>query len=137
MDAISQQLEEAARRLGFEGRCRKCASEEASRLVDRVKEAFVDGDPSQWWTSLKGVTRSVPYASGDGPDHLLEHIPADAARCWLLTDEEAPSVYEIETGIAASLIRECELFEYYLVGLDLSWMVVENDHNVIMIAHRR
>jgi hypothetical protein len=135
-DLVTDQLDAAILSLGYHDRVRRCGKPETDGVFANVQEAFVDGSPRAWWNALKGTARTVSHPDGDGAKHLMEHVPAEAKRCWLLFDEGSPAAYELDCAVVGDLLMECQHFEYYVVALDLSWMVLENDHNELIVVVR-
>jgi hypothetical protein len=63
-------------------------------------------------------------------------VVTDASeRVWFVAeDEQLPyfPVHETTPAIAQEVIGECYAFEYYPIAKDLSWLLCENHHDVLM-----
>jgi hypothetical protein len=61
---------------------------------------------------------------------------AQSGLCWLIpdTEEEWLPVYEMDVRQVELLINDCPGFEYYVVGHDFSWLIVETDHDQYMVC---
>ena len=106
----------------------------AQEVRARVLAKFVpSGHRRWWWEDFKGAEREVP----DGTGWKLPSViaPDPDARVWFIAEDEQDRVYPVfETTVAhaSSVLGECYAFEYYIVAKDLSWLVCENHHNVVM-----
>lgn len=63
-------------------------------------------------------------------------IPQKSGASWLIPDTEAEwlPVYEIDVREIGKLIDDCPGFEYYVVALDFSWLVVETHHDQYLLC---
>lgn len=105
----------------------------ARSIVDQARSRFVNGSPRSWWMSLS--TPAWIISSLDR--RLTEVVPSHPARCWLIgeTEMDDKPVFEIEVKDAATIIDASPYFEYYLVGVDYSWLLAESDHNEFYLCH--
>jgi hypothetical protein len=115
---------------------RLCAQTEAEQVVGTAHERFVIGSPRTWWLSLKNKPSVYHYPKGDGFQHLREHAPADAEQCWLIleTEEDTKPVAEIDILLAPAILGEMPNIEYYLVDKAFRWLIIENDHNELLLC---
>ena len=106
------------------------------QVLDKAKATFVENEPRSWWLSLKVPFISFDYSDGSGLDNILKHIPPGDQRCWFIpeTEQKTLPVYDADVRFIGSILRQCQVFEYYLVGKDFSWLIVENDHNQILLC---
>ena len=107
----------------------------AQKLVARAKELYVNGSPRSWWLSPKIPFRVLASGEEDGSPDLEALIPA-SGECWFIpeTGEEVPPVYRGTPKGIALVLQECPLFEYYVLPLDMAWLLIENDHNEVLLA---
>jgi len=137
MGEIVKALESAVQTLGLASEVfvRRPAAD-AEQIVKKARDTFVKNNPRVWWLSLAQPALYFEYPRGDGPQHLVDHIPGDEARCWFIpeTEELEWPVYDAEVSHLAAILGECPFFEYYLVGKDVDWLIVENDHNQLVLA---
>jgi hypothetical protein len=137
MNFIEEQLDQAAKALCLsEQQFRKCDPESSKILVERVKETFVLDSKQFWWMSLKHPFESFDYSDGFGFEDLPRHVPSGEKKCWFIpeTEEEDPTVYDAEVKSITPLLAECSYLEYYLVGKRFDWLIVENDHNQVIVS---
>ena len=134
---VDRQIREAIAELQiWPGVFRQLDSRTAQAVFEKAKETFVKDAPRSWWLSLKYPFVSFDYSDGCGFDRLLRHIPPGENRCWFIPELEGemPVVFNIDLNFIGRILGRCEYFEYYLVGKDFSWLLVENDHNQIILC---
>lgn len=114
----------------------RVGSLEAAEVIRNARERFVAGNPRSWWMSLKVQPRCYAYPDSEGYRHLGEHWTSASEKCWLIPETEEPQlpVYSTELKVVARLLAECSFFEYYLLSVDQSLLLIENDHNEIIVA---
>jgi len=115
---------------------RLCSAQEAQWVVKAAQERFVVDSPRAWWLSLKLKPAIFPYPTGDGFQHLREHAPAHAEKCWLVLETEttAKPVAEIDILLAPTILGELPHIDYYLIDKDFAWLIIENDHNAVLVC---
>ena len=114
----------------------RCSEEKAREIVREAKERFVEGNPRSWWLALKGDPDVHSHPDGNGMRALRGHIPPMDMDCWFIpeTEEEELPVYDVRIDAIADVLGKCSYFEYYLVGKRLDWLIVENDHNDLVVV---
>ena len=115
-----------------------CDETESSRLMGAVQRFFVRGDPAQWWTMLRRVGQVIEYPASDGVRHILSHVPPVSGPVICILDSEGigPSVaLRCSLPVLPRILLECRFCEYYIVDPLMKWMVLENDHNEVIVAH--
>jgi len=102
------EFESVVNRLAF-ATVRLCTPQEAEGILQAAKERYVVGSPRTWWLSLKHKPVTFHYPNCDGHQHLREHAPADARKCWLVleTEEAAKPVAEIDILLAPAIRVSC------------------------------
>jgi hypothetical protein len=107
-------------------------------LFQRFLDRFTGGrDVRWWWEWFTLPDASKKFDDGSGFRRLKEIIPNPEESLWLVAeDDQLPfyPVYETTAGAAEAVIGECYGFEYYLIPKDLSWIVCENHHDVVIAA---
>src|SRR5689334_4010014 len=95
---------------------RRCAPEQAERIVGRARETFVVNNPRAWWMSLKQPNESFDYSDGFGFEDLIRHVPDGNEKCWFVpeTEEEHAPVFDVNVNCISRVLSECSYFEYYL-----------------------
>jgi hypothetical protein len=108
---------------------------EAKHVYDTAKEKFVSGNPRVWWLKLKH--KPIVVHTGESPEfsYLERNWPADDSRCYFIPENESdePRVFDAKLSGIVKLLSNSNFFEYYLVGKDLDWLMIENDHNELLI----
>jgi hypothetical protein len=118
------------------GQLRRLDEANAAEVVRRARERFVAGEPEQWWLALRLPTTSHP-APSDPDDDVRALFPVAVERCYFLPAPgagAAPLVYELEAEALMPLLGELPFFEYYVLDLEFRWLLVETDHNEILVA---
>ena len=115
---------------------RQCEPELAREVVGAAKETFVTGNPRSWWLSLKYSFESFDYPDAQGFSKITQHLPKDVKKCWLIPETEEPDlpVFDVAAHRIVEILTRCSLFEYYLVGKEYDWILLENDHNQIIFS---
>jgi hypothetical protein len=113
---------------------RRCAPIEESNIVREGMQRFVNGSPRSWWLSLKRKGKRVSVDHGFL--HLAELIPPRDSLCWLIpeTDREHLPVFELHKKWLIPIFSECSFFEYYVMSLRYDWLIIENDHNELIVV---
>ncbi|HEV7747815.1 MAG TPA: DUF6756 family protein [Pyrinomonadaceae bacterium] len=137
MNFIEKQLYQAVNTLALPSdKFTKCNPATARNVVERVEETFVLDRKQFWWMSLKHPFESFDYSDGFGFEDLMRHVPRGDTRCWFIpeSEEEHPLVFDAEVTSITAILAECSYFEYYLVGKRFDWLIVENDHNQVIVS---
>lgn len=116
---------------------RELSAAEARDVLDTAKGLFVRGNPRAWWLSLKVPAQALQYPDATGYLHLSDHLAGAGQRFWFIPEleiEELP-VFDAELDAVTKLLRESSFFEYYILSKDYRQLLVENDHNQILLAH--
>lgn len=110
------------------------AAPEADAVRQCVMDRFVQSRSRRWWwENFDGA--AVEVADGSGYTLLPLIVPDRDQRVWFIADDESDDpqpVFDTTVALASAVLGECYAFEYYLVAKDLSWLVGENHHNVVM-----
>ena len=135
MNTIIQEIVEAVKTANIgEADFAQLDKAKSKSIVSKAMATFVDNSPRVWWLSLKLDATYYDYPDCDGLEHLLEHVPPNVERCYFIPETETNHlpVYRASVVALPAILRECSFFEYYVVGIDMSWLVIENDHNQII-----
>ena len=127
MHEIESWIDEAVQRQKIIAR--KLPTEEAIQVQNEVTSRYVHAtSPRTWWWHFK---RPVDEYYDRNLVKLLDVVPTKSGLCWLIPDTETEwlPVYEIDIRQVGPLIDDCPGFEYYVVALDFSWLVVETHHD--------
>lgn len=119
------------------GAVRKCDKAEASHIVKQAMTIFVEGNPRSWWLSLRGRREYFPYETV-GFDHLREHVPLSEGKFWFVpeTEEMDMPVYECDIDGLVRVLARCFLFEYYVLGKAMNWLIINTDHGQLIVCKR-
>jgi|SRR5882724_10936472 len=86
--------------------------------------------------TLKYPSEYYDYSDGFGFEDIQRHVPSGEEKCWFIpeTEEEQLPVFDVEVKSIGLILGECGYFEYYLVGKNYNWLIVENDHNQVIVS---
>jgi hypothetical protein len=137
MNTTAEWLADAVRKLTQPHEVRFLHDPARAALLGRVKGTFLDvSNPTLWWEHLKPSTTT--WATGKAFTHLPNLAADPLERCWLIAglDDDDPQrvVVQCTPVDATAIIGECPAFEYALVDEDLTWIVIENHHDVLIAA---
>lgn len=115
---------------------RKCAPEQAKRIVKTAMDKFVINNPRAWWMSLKHPYEYFDYFDGRGFEDLIRYVLEGNEKCWFVPETEAEYalVFDADVNCISRVLGECFRFEYYLVGKQFDWLIIENDHNQVIVC---
>lgn len=137
MESIAHELRQAAAKLRLSpSEMRELPEPENADVVTAVLSNFVkSGHRRWWWEDFRepGVARR--FHEGDGWKRIPGIVPDCMERIWFMAEDGrvAPyRVYETTPETASALVGECSGFEYYLVAKNLSWLICENHHHVVI-----
>lgn len=132
----AQSIRQIIRDLALTERLRELAPEESRQVVATAKELFVRGNPRSWWLSLKIPAQAIEYPNATGYLHLSDHLPGAGQRFWFVPELETAElpVFDAELDAVANLLRESPFFEYYILTKDYRQLLIENDHNQVLLA---
>jgi len=139
VELIWAQLRDAIEHAAVGGHCvRLCNRESANDIVVRAMTAFVNGSPRAWWLALKYRPTVYSYPNADGVSKLDRHVPDAGARYWLILETEEIDKPVVETDVHAAqvLLQDMAFVEYYLVDSKFEWLLLENDHNEVLIVSK-
>lgn len=114
----------------------ECEENEAISIQNKIKEAFIKGEPRAWWLSLKQPYEKIEFSNGEGYKNLAKFVPKNELKCWFIpeTGDINLPVFYAKVDVITLVLAECHFFEYYLVGKQFDWMIIENDHNELIIS---
>jgi hypothetical protein len=135
---IADQIKEAIKTLELsDNEIRLCRKDEGDAVFTKAKNTFVNDDPRVWWLSLAHPYKSYYFEDSKGFERLGEYIPNNEESFWFipeLEEDEIQQVFETTVDTLIKVIGECIGFEYNLVSKNFDWLIVENDHNEILVV---
>lgn len=111
--------------------------EEAKRIFNEAKSKFVDGDPRVWWLKLKTMPLKIDTDDLPGLSFLKDNWPSNESSCYFIPENESdtPRVFDASLMSVLTILENSSFFEYYLVGKYLNWLMIETDHNELLIVN--
>lgn len=140
MTEIEAEIDSAVGSLGIgTDRWCKLPPVRSREICSAVKDQFVVGNPRSWWLALRHPAESHLHSGGDGRRFVHSYVPATEKRCWFVpeTEEEDLPVYDVCVSEVARVLGECRFFEYYMAGKRMDWLVLENEHNEVLVVKTR
>ena len=137
MSDIETEVDSALAALGINAeRWFKLSPAQARHACQEARGRFVAGAPRSWWLALRHPAERHAFPNGDGCEFVRALVPSSDERCWLIpeTEETDLPVYDVLIADLPRVLGQCRFFEYYLVGKNLDWLVVENDHNEVLVV---
>lgn len=135
MCEVTDEIGRAVELLQLAGTVNRLPCAEAEDVNCQVLARFVDGNHLRWWWEAFAESQSVVFDDGLGYQRICMLVPDASERCWFIVESQASSpypVYEASPEEVSSILGECSFFEYYIVSKDLSWLVCENHHGVVI-----
>ena len=119
-------------------RFRVLPGDEATEVWRGVEACFVvEPRDGWWWSWFRPEPVSARYIgeASYGYRYITEVTPSDSDLLWLIAGDcldRSFAVCEGSIGDIRDVIGECYGFEYYIVPKDLSWLLCENHHDVLI-----
>ena len=101
--------------------------------LQRITDKFLfASDAAWWWEVLNVPNRTLPGRSvGD----ILDICPDPDAAIYFVPCDTRPLIVYRSTPLSSTrILNECPFFEYALIAVDLSWMLIENHHGAFIVA---
>lgn len=113
---------------------RFAGSDESARVLDRVQNDFIEGNPRALWTGLKEKPVRLGENDRDPYWRLREHIPEDRKLYFIIDIEnERYAVYYGALRDIHTFVGDCEsLDEYYLLSEDGNELWCATDHDELL-----
>jgi hypothetical protein len=110
------------------------SSNEANKVVKTAMDKFIEGNPRVWWLSLKTETLNV--SAEDSPEYLKRYWPPGEKHCYFIPENETDTLRVFEATLEGiiKVLKNSIFYEYYLVGKQFNWLIIETDHNELLIA---
>ncbi len=102
----------------------KCTPTESAEIQKKTMQLYAEDNPRSWWMGLVRPHLSYDY---DFPsDHIVKHMPKREGRVWWIpeTEKENLCVYDVNPEVISRVMEQTAQFEYYVVGKDLSWLMI-------------
>lgn len=135
MCEVTDEIDRAVRLLKLTGSLRRIPQAEAENVNRQVLARFADGNQSRWWWESLRESQSAVIDDGLGYQRIPLLVPEAGERCWFIVEGDAFNsypVYDASPEDIKRILGECFFFEYYIVPKDLSWLVCENHHGVMI-----
>lgn len=106
-----------------------------NKVFEKCLGHFVkSGNRRWWWEDFKNYSFSV--SNLEKPfEHLEEYIPELERNVWLMVEDDSEGfypIYDCNPRVIKSVIGECFGFEYYIISKDMTWLLCENHHSILI-----
>jgi len=112
------------------------SADESERLRTLVRDRFSFPENRLWWWEVMPDGASeIPYGNADGVTLLLSIVPNPNEEAYLfVTDDEWPPWTGLRGGLSgiAAMLRELRYFEYFVVGLEMTWIVFDTHYSALI-----
>ena len=136
MWTVDDSIDNALRKLNFSSDifC-ELGSSESNKVIKKAKYIFVANDPRVWWLSLKVPYTSISVEAFDNFNYILQNFPSK--KCFFIpeNEKECLRVFDGTISTIIELLGECVFFEYYIITKDYKILLIENDHNELLIVN--
>jgi hypothetical protein len=107
---------------------------------------YVEGTPRVWWLSLKYIKTRVAFDDDSGFKYINNYIDRidkesnkKTKEVYFIADEDSAEEYEmliylVDRKYIEHIIESCRYFEYYIVPMDISWLICETEHGEIIFC---
>ncbi|MEM6972633.1 MAG: hypothetical protein AAF577_07490 [Pseudomonadota bacterium] len=104
----------------------------AAIVSERVQQAFVNGDPRVWCLDLARITSSYSTAR----IAITDIAPTNAEEVYLIIEPDYGklAICSVILTLVPSIIGEMPGVEYHVLPKDLSWMISETEHDMLIAS---
>ena len=108
---------------------------DAAKVVEQAEARFTTAPGHRWWWEV--LREDLPFQTCNvrAEDFGLVGIVCPDAPAWLLVSDDSDQpwpVYEAHPSDVARILEESPFFEFVIVAKDMTWLVLENHHNVFI-----
>jgi len=120
---------------------------DSDHVISEIRKIYVEGNPRVWWLSLKHRKSAKFFCDDSGYITIpacIKELYGDvydlSKRVYFVVDEDEDGVensllvYRVPLDKVPEIIGNCYFFEYYVVALDYSWLIVENHHAEVIVC---
>lgn len=107
----------------------------ANIITNNLKEIFVLGTPRVWWLSLRYEPKSFIFDEPNSFEKITHFFNDDDEVWWIIEDEDL--LFKLQIKHIILIIADCPFFEYNIVSLDKTKLLIENDHNEFLFIDLR
>ena len=136
-ETVKDEIQRAIQRLGLnESAMRLLSYGEGRSVFNAVVSYFVaSGDRRWWWEDFRFPSTSARFTDQKGYQRIESIVRNQREKVWFIVEEDRLPfypVYDATPEAIQAVIGKCYGFEYYLVAQDLSWLICENHHDVLI-----
>lgn len=103
------------------------------RLLEKIKNTFIVGDPRVWWLSFKKQPELL--SSTDEEEYLeLTKYFSHNEECYFIAELDELHLFQSRIENVVNLIGECSFFEYYVIDNSLTKLICETEHGDLLFV---
>lgn len=138
---LEEEIREAISVLKIEEEVKVFTGEEKNRILIRLKEIFVKGNPRVWWLSLKYKPQFFVFEEKYPYKKIVDFFN-EKEDAWFVVEDEYNNgdqlLYKTKISYVIDIIGECSGFEYNIISDNFDRFLCENDHGAFLfIDHRK
>lgn len=103
------------------------------RLLEKIKNIFVVGDPRVWWLSFKNKPDLLTSNDEEEYLELTKYFSRDE-ECYFIAELDELHIFQSRIDIIVNLISECSFFEYYVIDNRLTKLICETEHGDLLLV---
>jgi hypothetical protein len=99
------------------------------KVIIEIKDIFVFENPRVWWLSLKYKPQSLKFDDYQYQYKNIINFFDENEIVWFIVEDDELILLKLKAKDIIKIISECSYFEYYIISLDKTRFLCENDHN--------
>lgn len=140
LSELEIELMEAISDLKIEDKVQKFTGEEKERILFKLQEKFVSGNPRVWWLALKYKPTSFFFERQDPHKEIVNFF--DKEEVWFVIEDEFNAneqiLYKTKIRYVIDIIEEnCTYFEYNIISENYDKFLCQTDHDDILFIDLR
>lgn len=128
LSELEKEIGEAISNLKIEAKVKVFKGEEKKRILLKLQETFVNGNPRVWWLSLKYTPTSFVFEQ-EAPFREIVNFFDKEEEVWFVIEDDDQLLYKTKISHVIDIIGDCICFEYNLISENYDRFLCETDHD--------
>lgn len=141
LSELEMELIEAISDLKIEDKVQKFTGEEKTRILFKLQEKFVSGNPRVWWLALKYKPTSFVFERQDPYKEIINFFDKEEEVWFVIEDEfnaNEQILYKTKILYVIDIIEEnYTYFEYNIISENHDRFLCQTDHDEILFIDLR
>ena len=141
LSELEIELMEAISDLNIEDKVQKFTGEEKERILFKLQDKFVDGNPRVWWLALKHKPTSFIFERQDPYKEIVKFFDKEEEVWFVIEDEfnaNEQILYKTKILYVIDIIEEnYTYFEYNIISENYDRFLCQTDHDEILFIDLR